>query len=681
MNTEKENKQDIEYEIPLLVTKTIKNSDLILEPRNKLELFKKYFPKIITILSFLLSYFLYYLSLEPCYGGFGVCVYKKKWIKSKVIEGIVSVLINTVLFELMIFKIVSKLHLIHFCFVYFLLYKYSHGYDFDDHGLYNFLSSFALLIILLLILCPMNGFIYLYKKKRKKYLIIYIIVLLSFIIFCIVISNVYMSCSDWPVGLNNTYIENDINKYGCQINIPVYCSYHFGQYFLDLTKMQGIKCSDRSGNEKEKLLKYSQSPYVNENTKKIGYPITNKDIKYFKDEDNDIYYTFEPNVAKNLVDMDNEEEIKKIYKDNIPEVYTDFSVNKDGEMFINLHYNETLSKEKKKLEKNSNPYAINIMVLYIDSLSRANAIRKLKKTMKFFEKFISYKGGSNEKSPKEIFHAFEFMKYYAFEGNTIGNYPRMFYGNSREIKNKTKITKYLNENGYITGYANDHCFWDNILTYHELKEEEAYDHQLTLCDPNLGHYCSMTIRCIYGKGNWEHLYNYGNQFWRKYKNNRKYLHIVSNDAHKNTLEPVKYMDNTLSEFLFNLYNDNLLIDTTIFFVSDHGAALSSIYHLSDFYNIEQALPMLFIITNDRKDKSYEDQYKYIQENQQTFITALDIYDTLLHIIYGDKYFTFKDKDEDNNSIRAKSGKSLFTKIDQKSRSPKMYEEMDDKSCQ
>jgi len=90
--------------------------------------------------------------------------------------------------------------------------------------------------------------------------------------------------------------------------------------------------------------------------------------------------------------------------------------------------------------------------------------------------------------------------------------------------------------------------------------------------------------------------------------------------------------------------------------------------------------MLFIITNDRKNKNFEEQYKYLQENQQTFITGLDVYDTLLHIIYGDRYFSFKDKDEDINSIRAKSGKSLFTKIDQKLRSPKLYEEMDDKSC-
>ena len=151
----------------LILTEVIPPKDSNLNPKNKYELFKKNFQFIITIISFLLSYLLYYLSLEPCFGGFDACVFKKAYIKRKVIESVLSVLINTVLIELMIFKKISKLHLIHFGVAYFLLYKYSNGYDFDDHGLFNFLGSFTLLFLILLILFPMNIFIYLYKKKKK----------------------------------------------------------------------------------------------------------------------------------------------------------------------------------------------------------------------------------------------------------------------------------------------------------------------------------------------------------------------------------------------------------------------------------------------------------------------------------------------------------------------------------
>ena len=44
----------------------------------------------------------------------------------------------------------------------------------------------------------------------------------------------------------------------------------------------------------------------------------------------------------------------------------------------------------------------------------------------------------------------------------------MFYGAPGEIKNKTRILKYLNDNGYVIGYTNVHCYFDNIPTNHDL---------------------------------------------------------------------------------------------------------------------------------------------------------------------------------------------------------------------
>ena len=56
-------------------------------------------------------------------------------------------------------------------------------------------------------------------------------------------------------------------------------------------------------------------------------------------------------------------------------------------------------------------YSKNIILLLIDSVSRANSMRQLKKTLKFFEKFMSYKGAFNEKYSSEIFHSFQFFKF------------------------------------------------------------------------------------------------------------------------------------------------------------------------------------------------------------------------------------------------------------------------------
>ena len=100
--------------------------------------------------------------------------------------------------------------------------------------------------------------------------------------------------------------------------------------------------------------------------------------------------------------------------------------------------------------------------------------------------------------------------------------------------------------------------------------------------------------------------------------------------------------------------------------------MPSIYYPYDFYKIEYNLPMLYMIINDRKNISYEEQYKNIYENQQTFITSYDIYNTIGNLIFGDKYNNIKNKTKKHDTPKSPYGKSLFEKINQKSRNPKLY---------
>ena len=117
----------------------------------------------------------------------------------------------------------------------------------------------------------------------------------------------------------------------------------------------------------------------------------------------------------------------------------DFQKNEQGIISININYNITLSKERKLLEINSSPYSNNILILYIDSVSRNNARRLLKRTMTFFEKFMNYNGDYNEKYPTENFHSFQFFKYYSFKGYTPQNYPLIFFGQKKENNFKIHI--------------------------------------------------------------------------------------------------------------------------------------------------------------------------------------------------------------------------------------------------
>lgn len=119
---------------------------------------------------------------------------------------------------------------------------------------------------------------------------------------------------------------------------------------------------------------------------------------------------------------------------------------------------------------------------------------------------------------------------------------------------------------------------------------------------------------------------------------------------------------------------------SIFLLTDHGNVEPSIYYLSDFYKIEARLPVLFIIINDRKDISYNQQYYNINKNQQTFITWYDIYNTLCNIIYGDNYINIHNKAKYQDTPRSQQGKSLFEEINQKERHPKNYDNRDINIC-
>lgn len=85
--------------------------------------------------------------------------------------------------------------------------------------------------------------------------------------------------------------------------------------------------------------------------------------------------------------------------------------------------------------------------------------------------------------------------------------------------------------------------------------------------------------------------------------------------------------------------------------------------------------MFYLLINDKKGENYESQFNYIYSNQQTFITGFDIYNTLIHLIYGDTYGTNVTK-----NIISKYGKSLFTKINPIKRKPKNYKSMDLHAC-
>ena len=617
---------------------------------------------------FFINYALFFCSLERCKLGEDICILKLKWMKIKVIEEALSCILTIILIELMILKKISNFHMVHLIIIFFLFYCYSHGIDFEDHGYYNIQFFLAIVIPIVVFLFILHK-LFKVSNKRDLYIFIFTILIIIFLFWNIATKKI-INCDEWPKGLNNTLVDNNKNRYGCQIQFPKLCPYKIGKYFLDINRYFLLDCKNKGFSPKEKLLEVSKSPYINKNTLTIGFPLVNKNESFFTF----VNYSYFRNLYfENLVDMNNSTLIN-LLGDKKPEISVDFSKNINGEMNIHLIKNKSLSDERKKLEGNVTPYSNNIIILYIDSVSRALSIRQLKKTLNFFEKFISYKGNYNPKYPSENFHSFQFFKYHSCKYWTVGNYPPLFYGDYRAPSNKL-ITSHLKKNGFVTCYASDNCGIDFTAHVHNYSFDDAYDYQSINCDPNYA-YPNSKLNCFYGKLNVEYMLDYINQFWRQYKDNRKFSVLLTNFAHESSLEKLKYIDNIIYEYFNNLFNDNLLKDTSIFLLSDHGVGVPSIYYLSSFFKLELVLPMFYLFVNDRKNISYESQYIYLNENQQTFITGFDIYSTIVHLAFGDKFGT----NATQNIIKSNNGRSLFTKINQKNRSPKNYSLMIAYAC-
>ena len=226
---------------------------------------KFFLSKCSTFILFIVSYCVYFLSLEPCYDGEELCGNNLKWIYKKVFQLILSSEIISLLIIKILFYEISKLHLIHFIAIFVLFYLYSNNYFFYNHGMYNFILFLLILILnlfFLLIFQAIKSIIYLIKINAKI-IIIYsklLIILILILLFDYETPN--FDCIGWEKGLNNTSIDNNEKYYGCKIRFPKYCQYKLLSNFLDFTKIFHINCSTNKFNSRKVIIRKSKSPYI-----------------------------------------------------------------------------------------------------------------------------------------------------------------------------------------------------------------------------------------------------------------------------------------------------------------------------------------------------------------------------------------------------------------------------------
>ena len=316
---------------------------------------------------------------------------------------------------------------------------------------------------------------------------------------------------------------------------------------------------------------------------------------------------------------------------------------------VKIKPNVTLAEKQKLLRRNlvsrekqqgtyDSRIDTNVLILYIDNLSRTHFFRKLPKTAKWFEQFMG------DDSDHELN---QFFRYHSVYYNTLWTNNALYYDETGDLTgDSTNVFDIYRDNGYITGFSKDACEMTSNSFDPEVDPNSfnihRWDHHASsfACDQNYDNTESVTSldmlhgknsilrRCMYGQGIHMYQMQYLKQFWEAYPDNRKIFRTHFSEAHEVSGELISHMDDDIVKMLDNFYKSGHLDDTMVMIMADHGAhsvTLRVPIIPDNSRYIENYLPLLFHLS----PKSIpEGNLASLRANEQSLISSHDIYSTL-----------------------------------------------------
>ena len=605
--------------------------------------YKTYIIDVLSLILFILSFYLYIKSLESCYDEIYICVQNVSFFFHIGYLVFFSAILMSIILEMIFYF--KKWYFILYFIPFINNFLEHNGNNLIDHGWYNILGFIFFLIFDFF--CIKIFQLYIFLIKKKKYKNILIIIFINLIIYFLIKKYRNSACNSYYNGYGDYKLNNNKEENACYINKPKKCDIPILSGIIDYSFFIN-SCKNRDNDKKtfiNYLKKYNKS--INFSKDEFYFPITTEfGIENFRE-----------NVGKNI----RTEKIEGIND----QLSIKFKNNK-GHFEINLKYNESLVMERRFLAKKFPVKYENIFIVYIDSLSRNHFIRKLKKTGKLIDYLIRNRNKKFYKQKYDNYklglkaNAFQFFKYISFIGYTKTNYLPMFYGS-----NFTNIKKYKNflelaaKRGFITARTNGLCSKEPVDI---IFSKVDYENSGIFCDP---HFRGTPEKrnCYYGKDSCDYLFEFSSKFLELYKNERKIVSLYSNDAHEGTFEQIKYIDNSLHNFLIEILTKYFNDKSIIFLMSDHGAGMPGIYDIlrSEDKKFEILFGFFFLILP--KNSNYTEN---LIINEQRMMTPYDIYGTFIDIIYSD----FEEKKYPETYV----GQSIFKKINGKERTCNNYYE-------
>jgi hypothetical protein len=587
---------------------------------------------IIAFIALAISVYFYIESLRGCFDTQAECL---KNLNEGEVRALLRLLswcgfILASLIILCIFGYITILILPLIALIYgYLCFYHDTGAHLDYHGAYNRLF---LAIVFVLWFAGLMTLVGIYKAFRRTAMVTSVVLVVVVLVSTLIISSFAKhSCDDWTIGLKGTRLSFDNNP--CKLSTPSVCWIDIFGGLFDYSKWLGDDCQWSWNGEKElydNIMRKKNPKYVD--SKLFGFPRT--EAWTFDDF---IHKVYDVRILDNMIDMMDPNVPEKVKERT--EVMIDFRGPK-SEVIIKVYRDEELVKLRQSyyLKLGKQLLTKNTMIIYIDALSRATFMRKMKKTVKWIEKFYQ------TDHPNAT--SYQFMKYHSLGYFSEINTVPAFLGKWWLEAGGNYYINHFKEKGAITADMVNPCGGKGEATFYnnDLRglNWANYDHHHSalFCDPNynqadnpytpfLGPY-SIRRRCLHGKDVHDYQFDYAMKFWQTYSDMPKLLRFIFIDAHEGTLNVVKYLDDKIEKFLTDMESQGILDDTTILFMADHGNNMPGFISMmnSEDYNIEKYLPMMYMVVPNSIKKEYKEGLAY---NEQSFVTPWDIHNTLLNI--------------------------------------------------
>lgn len=281
-----------------------------------------------------------------------------------------------------------------------------------------------------------------------------------------------------------------------------------------------------------------------------------------------------------------------------------------------------IKKKKNTNEGNSNENAWNVLLLGMDTMSRARAYYNMPFTMRYFQKlgWLDYRG----------YHKVGFNTFPNVMSILTGKKLEKLYGlcspNMNHCEDHIIWKKYKNA-GFRTAFGEDNLSLpDTFYNYggFEIIPTDHYMRPLFLT----GEKARGNIICTKKIPSAKHILQYASQFLDTYNDENFFGFFWINSYSHNLIHKPSLLDKDLVNFFENLPLSN---NTFIIFVSDHGIRYGKMRYLMESY-YEERLPMFFIwVPYDFRER-YKEKYKNLQLNQHRLTTPYDLHATLWEIL-------------------------------------------------